>query len=407
MQHSDIPQPIQTCVAAYLDWMGVQNYAQRSIEERQKILGYFQTWCRQTGITNIAQIQRVTVEAWQKHLHQQLKKSGGFLSITVQHNRLVQLQAFFTWLLKNGHVQSNPCSAVVLPKLPARLPRHILSTLDIEVVLILPDTSTPTGLRDRALLELLWSTGIRRRESADLTLRCIDWHRAVLTIRQGKGARDRVVPIGQRALYWLRRYLEQARPRLVNVDSPYLFVTVRGRPFNRNSLGNLVHGYFIRSGVATGGSCHVFRHSMATAMLDHGADIRFVQEMLGHQRLETTQVYTHVSIEKLKTVHRTTHPAENGWCGGAAGSLGIGTIEVPPKNPLFTPAPLTAGRIASLRHSCGLSQPEFARLLNVPTEVLPQLESGLKLPTGPLLRLLQILRYNPTLMLKIHAALPA
>lgn len=175
-----------------------------------------------------------------------------------------------------------------------------------------PDVMTPRGLRDRAILETFYSTGLRRMELVRLTLGDLDTERAVLVVRQGKGKKDRTVPIGQRALLWVSKYLEEVRPELVKRAGCYqLFVTIHGDEFCATQMSKLVKGYIDRAGINKVGSCHLFRHSMATEMLEGGADVRFIQEMLGHENLETTQIYTRVSIRKLQEVHTQTHPARN------------------------------------------------------------------------------------------------
>jgi integrase/recombinase XerD len=165
------------------------------------------------------------------------------------------------------------------------------------------------GIRDRAMLEILYSTGMRRMELADRTVYSVQPERRTVMIRRGKGAKDRIVPIGDRALYWYGRYLEEVRPKLVvEPDPETLFLSARGAAMSLIDLSQIIGGYVRAAGVSKIGACHLFRHCVATAMLNNGADIRFIQEMLGHTRLETTQRYTHVSIEKLKQVHAQTHP---------------------------------------------------------------------------------------------------
>ncbi|WP_145956671.1 tyrosine-type recombinase/integrase, partial [Xenorhabdus budapestensis] len=174
------------------------------------------------------------------------------------------------------------------------------------------DDPSVLGLRNRVMLEVLWSSGIRRMELRQLRRGDIDVERGAVVINQGKGNKDRVVPIGERALSWLKRYLVHVRPQLAEVyDSGYLFISQKGRPL---SPGHLTHiaGKAIRQQARLDkpGACHLFRHSMATQMLDNGADIRHIQAMLGHEKLNTTQVYTRVAIKQLKQVHSQTHPAE-------------------------------------------------------------------------------------------------
>lgn len=174
------------------------------------------------------------------------------------------------------------------------------------------DSRTPTGLRNRAILEVYWSTGIRRMELSGLRVNDLDSERQVLRVSQGKNRKDRVVPIGERALLWIERYLTHARPKLANKrDSGHLFVTIKGGQISRDSLSQLA-GKAIRQDALINkpGACHLFRHSMATQMLENGADTREIQAILGHEKLETTQIYTRVAIGHLQKVHKRTHPAE-------------------------------------------------------------------------------------------------
>ena len=168
------------------------------------------------------------------------------------------------------------------------------------------------GIRDRAILETLYSTGARRMELANLMIHNLDIDDGKLQITEGKGIKDRVVPIGDRAVYWVSKYLKEVRPQLVidqNNDNGYLFLNNRGNPFHKNRLGDMVKKYLKAVGITKPGACQLFRHCMATHMLDNGADTRHIQAILGHADISTTQIYTHVSIEKLKEVHTATHPA--------------------------------------------------------------------------------------------------
>jgi integrase/recombinase XerD len=174
----------------------------------------------------------------------------------------------------------------------------------------LPEVGDPVGLRDRAMLETFYSTGMRRTELVNLKLYDVDRAAGVVTIREGKGKKDRVIPIGERAVAWLDKYLDQARPRLATEpDDMTLFLTVQGEPLGRTTLSYIIRQYVEAAGIGKHGACHLFRHTMATLMLEGGADIRFIQQMLGHARLDTTQIYTHVSIRMLKQIHSATHPA--------------------------------------------------------------------------------------------------
>ncbi|MZG24329.1 tyrosine-type recombinase/integrase [Dickeya dianthicola] len=181
-----------------------------------------------------------------------------------------------------------------------------------QTLLRLRELATLQGIRDRALMELLWSTGIRRGEVAVLEVYSVDASRHIVTIVQGKGKKDRVIPVGQRALRWLAYYVQEVRPQLlVNPHCPALFVALDGvEGLTPNGITNLVSHYIRASGIAKWGSCHLFRHAMATQMLENGADLRWIQAMLGHASVESTQIYTQVSIRALQAVHASTHPAE-------------------------------------------------------------------------------------------------
>jgi integrase/recombinase XerD len=240
------------------------------------------------------------------------KKDGKPLSFYSQHGRLTIVRAFFSWACKHNHLLYNPASELELPKIGRRLPKHVLTPDEVERILCLPDLSTAPGLRDRALLETFYSTGIRRMELINLRRYDIDVDRGTLVVRQGKGHKDHMVPIGERALLWIDKYLNDARPHLVvEPDGGIVFLTREGDVFTPNRLTQLVRDFIDSADIGKRGSCHLFRHTMATALLENGCDVRYIQEMLGHAKMETTQIYTQVSIRKLKEMHSAFHPGKN------------------------------------------------------------------------------------------------
>jgi integrase/recombinase XerD len=191
-----------------------------------------------------------------------------------------------------------------------RLPRAVLTQSEAEQVLNRPDVRTPLGIRDRAVLETFYSTGMRRMELLGLAVHDLDLERGTVTIRKGKGKKDRVVPIGGRAVRWIQKYYFEVRPKLLPTrNEPTLFLSGDGKPLEPNTLTHLVRQYVTAADLGKVGACHLFRHTCATLMLENGADVRFIQQMLGHAKLETTAIYTQVSIRKLKEVHERTHPA--------------------------------------------------------------------------------------------------
>jgi integrase/recombinase XerD len=303
------PHGMGARLAEYLEWLRTKNYAERTVENRAVYLGFFLQWAEERGITRPAEVTKPILERYQRHLYHLRKADGAPLSFRSQFSRLVPVRAFFKWLARQNHLLYNPASELELPRLEKRLPKHVLTASEAEAVLAQPDTDDALGMRDRAILEVLYSTGMRRMELAGLALYDLDTERGTLMIRQGKGKKDRMVPIGERAIAWTEKYLGDVRPGLVvEPDQGVLFLTAEGQAFTPNRLTQMVREYVIAASIGKTGACHLFRHTMATLMLEGGADIRFIQQMLGHAELSTTQIYTQVSIRKLKEIHTATHP---------------------------------------------------------------------------------------------------
>jgi integrase/recombinase XerD len=234
------------------------------------------------------------------------------LGISTQRNRITTIKHLFAWMGKQRLVEANPAADLELPRPEHRLPVEALSRSQIEAVLSVPEIKDALGLRDRAILELFYSTGIRRTELARLDLSALNQEKQILWVRKGKGRKDRVVPVGSRALYWVTRYLDEVRPLLTQKpDEPALFLTGYGDAFNPEVIGRKISGFIQKADINRQGGPHLLRHTCATHMLEGGADIRYIQQLLGHAKLETTAIYTHVSIQELKAVHARCHPAES------------------------------------------------------------------------------------------------
>lgn len=305
------PDSLWNHARRYLEDLGVRNYSPRTIETREAFLRYFVQWCTDRALTRPQQIDRPILERYQRHLFYYRKADGEPLTTRSQHARIIPLRHWFRWLTRQGHVLYNPAADLELPRLEKRLPKAILTAKEAEAVLAVPEIGTTAGLRDRAILETFYSTGIRRLEMVGLSVHSIDRERGTVMIRQGKGKKDRMIPIGERALAWIEAYKAGARPELVTGrDDGTLFISPWGDAFSPNAMTSLVRHYVERSGVGKKGACHLFRHTMATLMLENGADIRFIQAMLGHAELSTTEIYTQVSIQKLKAIHTATHPGK-------------------------------------------------------------------------------------------------
>jgi len=302
--------PLRAYAAAFLEWTLSVGLAAHTAKIRESALDGFIRWCDERGVRQPQEVTRAILTRYQSHLYHYRKADGQPLAFSTQANRLQALKAFFKWCARENHLLHNPASELTLPKLPHRLPQVVLKIEEVEAILNQPDVTTLSGLRDRAMLETLYSTAIRRMELAQLRLFDLDTRRGTLMVRQGKGGRDRMVPAGARACAWCDRYLNEVRPQLVGpVDDATLFLTDYGEAFEKNRLGELVKRYLAHAGLMVPGACHLFRHACATHMLENGADIRFIQVLLGHSELSTTQIYTQVSIVKLKEIHAATHPA--------------------------------------------------------------------------------------------------
>ncbi len=217
------------------------------------------------------------------------------------------LRGFYGWLVREGRLADDPTLDIQSPKLGRPLP-GTLSEGDVELLLATPDVDDAVELRDRAMLELLYATGLRVSELVGLTLDRVSVNQGVVRVL-GKGSKERLVPVGEEALHWLQRYLLRSRPMLLESSlSPQLFVTRRGGGMTRQAFWYRLRHYAQRAGISAPLSPHTLRHAFATHLINHGADLRVVQMLLGHSDLSTTQIYTHVARARLQALHRQHHP---------------------------------------------------------------------------------------------------
>lgn len=234
-------------------------------------------------------------------------KEGGYARRTIAR-RIAALRSLFRFLCRENILESNPFNSVHTPKLEKRLP-ELLAETEIDELFCLP-AENELGLRDLAILELLYATGVRVSELVGLNLKDIDFDSRFVLV-YGKGAKERIVPVGRKAIEALKDYLSRTRPTLcsgTNKVHQKVFVNSRGGPLTDRSVRRILEKYVTMLALSKRVSPHTIRHSFATHLLDHGADLRFVQELLGHVSLSTTQLYTHISREKLKSVYRQSHP---------------------------------------------------------------------------------------------------
>jgi len=275
--------------------------APASLASYRRDLTQWAAWLDSRRRTMLA-AQRMDVEGW---LAEQYRAKAKSTSIA---RRLSSLRRFYALQLFQATMRADPTALVRAPKLPRRLPKN-LSEDQVEALLAAPNVDTPLGLRDRAMLETLYATGLRVSELTGLKIAQVSLDMGVVRVL-GKGSKERLVPLGEEAIAWIKRYLETSRTALAAKGrSDAIFVTARDGPLTRQAFWALLKRYAVKSGIpAASLSPHVLRHAFATHLLNHGADLRVVQLLLGHADITTTTIYTHVARERLKSLHARHHP---------------------------------------------------------------------------------------------------
>ncbi|MBI2414009.1 MAG: site-specific tyrosine recombinase XerD [Deltaproteobacteria bacterium] len=235
-----------------------------------------------------------------------LREAG--LSVRSYTRALIALRGFYKFLVKKGHIRLSPCTSIDIPKAQKKLP-EFLKTEEVERLLSAPPTDTPLGARDKAMLEVLYATGLRVSELVTLKLNDLNLQAGYLTAF-GKGSKERIVPLGEAALIWLKKFMDEARPVILKGrQNKFLFVTTRGTRMTRQNFWVIIKNAALISGIDKKKiKPHIIRHSFATHLLEGGADLRLVQAMLGHADISTTQIYTHITNERLKNLHKSKHP---------------------------------------------------------------------------------------------------
>lgn len=304
------PQGIAALADSFLSHLAVRAYSPQSIAAHLWALRQFTGWVESRDLHDSTAFTRTDLEAYQLFLHHYRSPRGGRpLGINTQLARLGYIRRFFAWLCRSGIIPANPAADLDLPRKQARQLPKALDEQEIQILLASGNPADPFGLRDRTLLELFYATGIRRTEMVNLDQGDYDSTTRTLIVRKGKNGKSRMLPVGERAAAWLDRYLAESRPLFAHLPAETgLFLSGYGTRFSPAYLGNWIKKLMRRCGIDKPGSCHLWRHSCATDMHRGGADIRYVQEMLGHARMETTQIYTHVHIDALREVHGRCHP---------------------------------------------------------------------------------------------------
>ena len=278
--------------------------ASNTLAAYKRDLLLFSRWLAQNHAQALLQTQEHHLQAYFAQRHAQSKATSA-------NRRLTVFKRFFRWALREGLVQADPTLKMLAAKQALRVPK-LLSEAQVDALLRAPDVSDPLGLRDRTMLELMYASGLRVSELVGLKTLHVSLNESVLRVL-GKGSKERLVPFGQEAGLWLTRYLQQARAALLGGrQSEALFVTSAGpKPgtgMSRIMFWNLVKRYALQAGITTPLSPHTLRHAFATHLLNHGADLRAVQLLLGHADIATTTIYTHIARERLKTLHAQHHP---------------------------------------------------------------------------------------------------
>jgi len=302
---------IVDAIADYLEDCAARGESLRTIEGKTSHLNKFLAWCLSQGVSKLSQIDLAVLEAYRRYLNQYRRPhSNKPLDKSSIRNCLTAVKVFFARLYYHGIIKQDPVARFELPRAKKRLPKDFLTVDEAEQVLASCLCYGTWSIRDRALLEVYFATGIRRMELANLDICDIDEEQGMLRVNRGKGDKDRRVPIAQRACEWVKVYVNTDRVKLAKLDSgATLFLSDKGKRMTRSQLTYFAKKAVMRSGVKKQGACNIFRHSTGTLMLQNGADIRIIQEMLGHMDISTTQVYTHVTIKELKKVYLKTHPA--------------------------------------------------------------------------------------------------
>jgi integrase/recombinase XerD len=284
------------CDALWLE----DGLARNTLEAYRRDLKLFAAWLDKRGTALLA-ARNSDIQAYLGYFHARRTRPSSAARL------LSSLKRFYRYCLRQSRIKADPTLRIESPKLPRGLPKS-LTEEDVEGLLEAPDVEQPLGLRDRAMLETLYASGLRVSELVALKLAQVSQDMGVVRVL-GKGSKERLVPLGEEALAWIRRYSKEARPDLLGGRaSDDLFVTARGAAMTRQMFWHLLRRHALKAGLKKPISPHTLRHAFATHLLNHGADLRVVQLLLGHSDISTTQIYTHVARERLKQLHAKHHP---------------------------------------------------------------------------------------------------
>ena len=298
-------------IADYLTYLHALSRSYYTIRDATFVLRQFNRFLKEMGVVHITDLTRDIVEEYRQDLAFSLTAKGRPLAIRTQVKRLGTVKGFTRYLKETDYFVRDPCDTLKFPKEPRALPRVIMDKDDVQIMLSAPDIHTNRGYRNRVILELLYDTAIRRLEVARLTVADLDLKTGYIHVH-GKGDKDRVVPVSKRVCGIITNYIELVRPTFITGGDPgHLILNRWGTQMTPNSIWAVVKRCAHLSGIKKNVSTHTFRHTCATHMLRNGAPIRHLQEMLGHESLDSTQIYTRVTINDLKAAHAKYHPGDS------------------------------------------------------------------------------------------------
>ncbi len=295
----------------YTQDMTRRNYSPATIKHYAYYAERFFAFLSSRGIDDLASVTLQTILDYHKALDNFISYKRKPLSDHSKESCIRTVRRFFRFLKRKDLVLIDPAAGIPPIHEPDRFPRCIMTRNEVERLLSQPNLKTLTGFRDRTIMETLYSTGIRSKELISLTVYDTNFSTGLLRVNQGKGKKDRIVPIGKVAAGYVREYMKNVRPKMAKGRAgSALFVNFKGLPLRTNALSGIIRRNVRRSGIEKPISCHTFRHTCATEMLKGGSNIRYVQEMLGHEHIKTTQIYTRVVPLDLKKAHSKSHPRE-------------------------------------------------------------------------------------------------
>jgi len=301
MEGESSEKPGQIIIDEFSDVLWLEDgLSKNTLEAYKRDLLLFAEWLQRDRAKNLLETVEADIHAYFAFKHEHSKA-------TSSNRRLAVLRRFYQFALRTNRIQTDPCVRLKSARQPARFPKT-LSEQNVEALLAAPDIHTPLGLRDRTMLELMYASGLRVSELVLLKSVEVGMNEGVLRVT-GKGDKTRLVPFGEEARVWIERYLKEARVLILNgKNHDALFVTALGGPMTRQMFWQIIKKYALRADINAPLSPHTLRHAFATHLLNHGADLRVVQLLLGHADISTTQIYTHVARERLKKIHAEHHP---------------------------------------------------------------------------------------------------